>query len=82
MQHWDQFTQSTGLSKAQAKLSILEIARSLPTTERKLQSTTELGFAGNAVIEKISVLIEQGCALTIWQLTGPAGSGKSDTDCD
>jgi len=69
--HWDQFAQSVGLTKAQAKRRILELAKSLPATARNLQSDTGHGFAGNAVVERIIALIEQRCALTIRRLTDP-----------
>jgi serine/threonine-protein kinase HipA len=70
-QHWNQFSESVGLSKAQAKRRILELARSLPATARKLQSETDRGFAGNAVIERINALNEDRCALTIRRLSDP-----------
>lgn len=72
--HWDQFAEEAGLSRAQAGKRILELAKSLPTIARKLQSDPERGFAGNVVIEQIAVLIEQRCALTIKRLTEPASS--------
>jgi serine/threonine-protein kinase HipA len=70
--HWDQFAQEAGLAKAQAKRRILELAKNLPLTARKLQSDPGSGFTGNAVVEKIMALIEQRCALTIRRLTEPA----------
>ena len=70
--HWEQFAESVGLSKAQAKRRVLELAKSLPATARKLQSSPEHGFAGNAVVERINALIEQRCALTVRRLTAPA----------
>ena len=69
--YWGQFAQSVGLTKAQAKRRILELAKSLPATARMLQSDSRHGFTGNAVIEQINVLIEQRCALTIRRLTQP-----------
>ncbi len=51
---------------------ILELAKSLPATARKLQSDPERGFDGNAVVERIVTLIEQRCALTIRRLNVPA----------
>jgi serine/threonine-protein kinase HipA len=69
--HWEQFAESVGLTKAQAKRRILELAKLLPTTARKLQSAPGLGFAGNAMVERINALIEQRCALTIRRLTDP-----------
>jgi serine/threonine-protein kinase HipA len=70
--HWDQFAESVGLTKAQAKRRILELARLLPITARKLQSAPGLGFVGNTVVERINALIEQRCALTIRRLTDHA----------
>jgi serine/threonine-protein kinase HipA len=70
--HWEQFAEGAGLTKAQAKRRILELAKMLPATARKLQSDLGQGFAGNAVVEQINALIEQRCALTIRRLTAPA----------
>lgn len=72
--HWEQFAERAGFTKAQAKRRILELARSLPATARKLQSDTERGFTGNAVVERINALIERRCALTIRRITDPAAS--------
>lgn len=69
--HWEQFAQSVALTKAQAKRRILEWAQSLPGAARTLQSNPTTCFAGNAVVERINVLIEQRCALTIRRLTAP-----------
>jgi serine/threonine-protein kinase HipA len=70
--HWEQFAEGVGFTKAQAKRRILELAKLLPTTARKLQSDPGHSFAGNAVVEQINALIEQRCALTIRRLTAPA----------
>jgi serine/threonine-protein kinase HipA len=78
--HWAQFAEDVGLTKAQAKRRILELAKSLPATARKLQSAPEHGFAGNAVVERINVLIEQRCALTIRRLTAPAADNDAAAD--
>ena len=67
--HWEQFAEGVGFTKAQAKRRILELAKLLPTTARKLQSDSGHGFAGNPVVEQINTLIEQRCALTIRRLT-------------
>ncbi len=67
--HWDQFADSVGFTKAQAKRRILELAKLLPATARKLQSDLGQGFADNALVEQINALIEQRCALTIRRLT-------------
>ena len=79
-QHWNQFAEGVGLAKAQAKRRILELAKSLPPTARELQSAPGLGFSENAVVEKILVLIEQRCALTIRRLTDPTAEGEEATE--
>ena len=70
--HWEQFAEGVGFTKGQAKRRILELAKLLPTTARKLQLAPERGFVGNAVVEQINTLIEQRCALTIRRLNDPA----------
>ncbi len=70
--HWEQFAEGVGFTKAQAKRRILELAKLLPATARKLQSDPGHGFAGNAVVEQINTLIQQRCALTIQRFTDPA----------
>jgi serine/threonine-protein kinase HipA len=75
--HWEQFAQSVGLTKAQAKRRILELAKLLPVTARKLQSDPGQSFAGNAVVEQINALIDQRCALTIRRLTDPAAENEA-----
>lgn len=74
--HWDQFAEEAGLAKAQAKKRILELAKSLPATARKLQSDPGRGFAGHALVEQIITLIEQRCTLTIRRLTDSAADGE------
>jgi serine/threonine-protein kinase HipA len=77
--HWEQFAENAGLTKAQAKRRILELAKSLPVTARNLQSASEHGFARSAVVDEINALIEQRCALTIRRLTNPAAeSGAAE----
>jgi serine/threonine-protein kinase HipA len=75
--HWEQFAEGVGFTKAQAKRRILELAKSLPATARKLQSDPVHSFGGNAVVEKINILIEQRCALTIRRLTDPAAENDA-----
>ena len=78
--HWDQFAEGVGFTKAHAKRRILELARALPTTARKLHSAPGCGFAGNAVVERVIALIEQRCALTIRRLTDPAAENDPATE--
>jgi serine/threonine-protein kinase HipA len=70
--HWAQFAEGAGLAKAQARRRIVEIAKSLPATARQLQSDVARGFVGNAVVERIILLLEQRCALTIRRLSETA----------
>jgi serine/threonine-protein kinase HipA len=74
--HWDQFAEDVGFSKAQAKRRILELAKSLPATGRKLQFDPGQGFAENAVVDRINALIEQRCDLTIRRLTDSAAESS------
>jgi len=78
--HWNQFAEAVGLARAQTKRRILELAKSLPPTARKLQSDPGQVFAGNAVIERIVTLIEQRCALTIRRLSGSAADAWNETE--
>jgi len=71
VRHWEQFAEVAGFTKAQAKRRILDMAKRLPAAARTLQSAPERGFVLNAVVEKITALIEQRCALTIRRLTPP-----------
>ena len=70
--HWDQLAVGAGFTRAQAKRRILELAKSLPSTARELQSAARFSFAGNALVERIIALIEKRCALTTRRLTDPA----------
>ena len=74
--HWERFAEGVGLTKAQAKRRILELAKLLPATARKLQPDPGHSFAGNAVVEQIKTLIEKRCALTIQRLTDPAAENN------
>ena len=78
--HWEQFAEGVGLTKAQTKRRILELAKSLPANARKLQSDPERGFARSAVVERINALIEQRCTLTIRRLTDPAAENDAATE--
>lgn len=73
------FAEGVGFTKAQAKRRILELAKLLPATARKLQFDPGHSFAGNAVVEQINTLIEQRCALTIRRLTDPAADNDAAT---
>ena len=70
--HWDRFAEETCLSKAQTTRSIVELAKSVPTTARKLESEPGRRFTGNALVGQIIELLEQHCAPTIRRLTDPS----------
>lgn len=70
--HWAQFAEGAGFTRAQARRRILELARLLPAAARTLGSDPGRGFARNAVVERITTLIGQRCALTIRRLTDPS----------
>jgi len=78
--HWDQFAQSAGLAKAQARKRILQLAKALPAAARSLQQNTHAPFFGNAVVERIVVLIEQRCTLTIQRLSAPSADEADASD--
>lgn len=74
--HWEQFAQAAGLSKAQTKKRVLQIAQQLPAVARSLQATQP--FAGRPIIAKLVELMDQRTALTIRRLT----EGEPDTQVD
>lgn len=69
--HWERFATDAGLSPAQVKKRILDIAKRLPT----LASTTLVAFEdrglNHPILEQIAALIDRRCALTIRNLTAP-----------
>lgn len=65
--HWEQFAQAAGLSKAQTKKRVLQIAQQLPAVARRIQATAP--FAGLPLINKMVELMDQRTALTIRRLT-------------
>ena len=65
--HWEQFAQAAGLSKAQTKKRVLQIAQQLPAAARRLQATQP--FAGRPLIDKMVELMDQRAALTIRRLS-------------
>ena len=61
--HWEQFAQAAGLSKAQTKKRVLQIAQQLPAVARSIQATPP--FAGQPIIDKMIDLMDQRTASTI-----------------
>lgn len=72
IRHWEQFASSAGLSVAQTRKRIMELAHQLPGVAHKLQNSPDHGFANSQIIEKIVSLIEQRSALTIERLSPSA----------
>lgn len=77
-QHWEQFAEAVGLSKAQARKRILALAKSMPSTARELQSDPGRGFTCHGVVEQIVTLIEQRCALTVRRLSVSAADMEEE----
>lgn len=78
--HWDQFAQSAGLGKASARKRILQLAKALPGAARSLQQASHTPFVGNAVVERMLVLIEQRCALAVQRLSVTVAAEDLATD--
>lgn len=66
--HWEQFAQGVGLSPAQAKRRILELANTMPKAARALQTEKLRGFGGAGVVEQIIAVIELRCSQTARRL--------------
>jgi serine/threonine-protein kinase HipA len=64
--HWEGFAQAAGLSTAQTRKRVLQIAQDLPALARKVQALPP--FANETVIAKIVTLIDQRAALTVRRL--------------
>jgi serine/threonine-protein kinase HipA len=75
--HWEQFAEEAGLTKSQAKKRIVGLAKSLPFKARQLQADPFKGFVQREVVERIILLIEQRCALTVRRLTAATTSNES-----
>ena len=78
--HWAQFARSAGLSPAQVRRRILEIARLLPDLARQTEARMDAQGHGHGVLAAIVTLITQRCALTVTRLTAPAAGADADPD--
>jgi len=67
--HWEQFARDAGLSPAQVKKRVIDIARRLPDLARQILAGFEAHGYGNPVLRQIVALVEQRCALTTRRLT-------------
>jgi serine/threonine-protein kinase HipA len=66
--HWMQFAEGAGLSPAQARKRILEMADRLPGMARTTLAAMELQGNGHAVLGEIVELVGQRCGLTVRRL--------------
>ncbi len=69
LRHWERFATAAGLSPAQVKKRILNIAKRLPGLAAKTITVFEAEGNGHTILPQIMTLIEQRCALTIRCLT-------------
>lgn len=67
--HWEQFAQAAGLSSAQVKKRVLELARKLPVEAQTLHTRFVTDGMDHAVLANIVNLIDRRCRLTIQRLT-------------
>ena len=68
VRHWTQFAEAAGLSPAQARKRILEMAERLPGVARSTLAAMELQGNGHAVLGEIVGVVEQRCGLTVRRL--------------
>jgi serine/threonine-protein kinase HipA len=68
--HWEQFSKAAGLSPAQARRRILELASQLPAHAKALHARFSADGLGDAVLQGIVELIEKRCELTVRRLGG------------
>jgi serine/threonine-protein kinase HipA len=71
--HWEQFATEAGLSPAQVKKRVLEIAGRLPPLAKSLHATMQAEGWGHPVVDSIVELIDQRCALSLRRLGHPLG---------
>lgn len=68
VRHWERFAVDAGLSPAQVKKRVLNIAQRLPALAAKTIAVFEAGANGHSVLNKIMTLIEQRCERSIRSL--------------
>jgi serine/threonine-protein kinase HipA len=64
--HWEQFMEDAGLSKAQTKKRIRDLAHGLPSVARQVEAS--LPFTGEPIVARIINLIDQRSQVTIQRL--------------
>lgn len=68
LRHWERFAAEAGLSPAQVKKRILNIAQRLPDLAAKTITTFEAEGNGHTILPQIVTLIEQRCERTVHSL--------------
>jgi serine/threonine-protein kinase HipA len=72
--HWEQFARDAGLSPAQVKKRVIDIARRLPDMAHQIRAGFEAHGYGSPVLSRIVALVERRCALTLRRLTDTSTS--------
>ncbi len=67
--HWGQFASEAGLSPAQVRKRVLDLARRLPELAREILAGFDTHGYGHPVLNQIVALVGQRCALTTRRLT-------------
>ena len=73
LRHWNRFAESTGLSPAQAKKRVLEIAKKLPVHAHELKEDFQMRGLDHPVLGEIIQIIQDRCEQTIRRITGRPG---------
>ncbi len=76
--HWERFAQDAGLSPAQVKKRVLDIARRLPALAQATLAAFEAQGHSHPVLGQIVALIESRCALTTHRLNQPPAGADPD----
>ncbi len=69
LRHWERFAVEAGLSPAQVKKRIIDVAQRLPALAAKTVALFEAEGNSHTILTQIMTLIEHRCALTIRCLT-------------
>jgi len=70
--HWEQFALAAGLSPAQVKKRVLDLAKRLPALASQNVARFEAQHHHHPILGQIQTLIEQRCDLTLRRLTAPS----------
>lgn len=68
--HWDQLSEAAGLSPAQVRRRIQQIANTLPEKAKELRESFRVSEADHPILDEVVRCIEQRCSLTLRRLGG------------